>query len=90
MHAPLVSKTNKLSVYDFTSICVTPRYEKRWYEIALPLTYSSLSANTGYYLMPGLALRAGPVCIGTYDLSALFRKNLAGVNAYLLLKYTIR
>ena len=90
LHAPLVSKTTKLSVYDFTSICLTPRYEKRWYEIAVPFTFNSLYANTGSYILPGLALRGGPVCIGTYDLTALFRKNLAGVNAYLLLKYTIK
>jgi hypothetical protein len=90
LHLPLINSIQKLRVHDVAVISVSPRYENYWYEISLPLSYNVLSAQRKQYLQPGLSVRAGPLSIGTTDLSALFRKNLAGVNFYMMLKYSIK
>lgn len=90
IHLPLINNIQKLRVHDAAAISISPRYEKYWYEISLPLSYNTLSAQRKQYLQPGLSLRAGPLSLGTTDLTALFRKNLAGVNFYMLLKYSIK
>jgi hypothetical protein len=88
-HLNAFNKTNFMRVQSTTAICLSPRYERYWLEIAVPLTYNVLSAQLGQYILPGFSLRAGPLRIGTNDVSALFRKSISGVHFYALLQLSI-
>jgi len=88
-HFAGLQKNNSRRVQSTTAICLSPRYERYWFEIALPLTYNVLSANLGQYVLPGLSLRAGPLRVGTNDVTALFRKTISGVHFYAMLQMSI-
>ncbi len=61
-------------------VALTPRWEKKWYEVALPIAL----ANNYQTLMVGAAARFGPLSIGTNNLLDLanLSKNNSGSNLY--------
>lgn len=83
------NRNNLMRVHSTTAICLSPRYERYWFEVAVPLTYNSMSAQLGQWVLPGLSLRAGPLRIGTNDLTGLVRKNLSGLHFYAQLQATL-
>lgn len=64
---------------------VTPRYEKGWFMIGLPLSF------VGYQTVSfGTILRAGPVYIGSSSIiSTLLRKEINNADAYVSLSFRI-
>lgn len=72
--APAVARTNIISI--------TPRYETRWFEVSLPLVL----VNDVDPRM-GLALRVGPLVVGTDNLPSMFGKqNFSGTDVYMAIK----
>lgn len=61
--------------YNFASL--VPRYESKWIDVSVPLTYNFTSQD----FKPGLALRLGPLSVGSDDLKILFG-NAKGANVY--------
>lgn len=78
-------KKNDSKVHDFSSITFTPRWDHRWFGVFVPVQYNFLDgARTG------LALRVGPLVVGTTNLlPVLGQKNMIGADAYALLKIPI-
>ena len=76
-------------VSDYSAISLAPRFESYWLDVSLPLTWHAVSALRRENLIPGLSLRAGPLTVGTYDLTFLFKKEVAAVNLFFLLRVSI-
>lgn len=63
-------------------LAITPRYELRWFEVSVPLVL----LNDRDPRM-GLALRLGPLVVGTDNLPSFFgRQNFSGTDVYLAIK----
>lgn len=77
------SDPNKLRhISQFT---LTPRYESRFFGAYLPISIDALS---NWHV--GFGLRAGPLVVGTNDISPLlFKKNIYDVNVYVMLRVPI-
>lgn len=61
---------------------ITPRYEKRWYEVSVPLVLYNDKK-----LRVGAAVRLGPLAIGTDNLTSWFgSRNFTGSDVYIALK----
>ena len=75
------TKANYLS-----SVSLTPRYEKRWYGIALPMRYDQFK-----HFNLGLGLRLGPIWIGSNNLLAFtgLQKSITSADAYMAIKIPI-
>ena len=63
---------------------VVPRYESKYFDVAVPLTYNFTSDD----LKPGLAFRVGPLSVGSDDLKLLFTKS-KGANLYAGLRFVL-
>jgi hypothetical protein len=71
------------SLTSFTLLALTPRIDRHWWSVALPLSFYA-----GQQLRLGLAGRLGPVFLGTDQLGSFFgKKNLTGADFYLGLKF---
>lgn len=77
------NKINK--VHDFSSITLTPRWDHKWFGVFIPIQYNFLD---GY--RTGLAMRAGPLIIGTSNILPIMGKqDLYGADVYTMLKIPI-
>ncbi|MEO7524098.1 MAG: DUF5723 family protein [Ferruginibacter sp.] len=67
-----ITKNNgKLSLYNYNSISLTPRYETRFFSVAVPFNYNQLTNFNA-----GLSVRVGPVFFGSGTLfTAMFGKS---------------
>jgi hypothetical protein len=61
---------NGKKVHELTRISITPRWEKRWYGVWVPVSFSRLGN-----LSVGTGLRLGPLVIGTTNMLPLLFKN---------------
>ena len=78
-------RKNKLGVQRAGVVNVTPRFESRRFEVALPITLYQYK-----YPRMGLAFRFNNVVIGTDRLGPLlFNPDVYGMDLYVSLKYTI-
>lgn len=75
------TKANYLS-----SVSLTPRYESKWYGIALPMRYDQFKQFN-----VGLGLRLGPLWIGSNNLLALtgLQKTITSADFYMAIKIPI-
>ncbi|CAN5413561.1 DUF5723 family protein [soil metagenome] len=77
--------TNNVAVGAASLISVTPRYEFKWFEAALPLSMYQYSA-----FRLGLAFRLGSLVIGSDKFGSLLGlSNLGGMDVYLALKFSL-
>jgi hypothetical protein len=53
----------------FSSLAVVPRFEHKWFEVAMPLRYQSTFNRWSF----GAHLRTGPVFIGTDNMANIFK-----------------
>ena len=68
-----------------TEFSITPRYEHAWFGFYMPISFN---AHGNFHL--GTGLRAGPLVIGTYDITPLLvRKTIYDANFYLALSVPI-
>ncbi|MDD4142095.1 MAG: DUF5723 family protein [Bacteroidales bacterium] len=56
---------NVVKVHTNTAFNLTPRYERRWFGVSIPLTYQLINSDQ---MQVGLGLRLGPVWIGSNTL----------------------
>ncbi len=80
-------KPEKLGMRQFSAIAITPRFESRFFEFAVPL-----SLQQGYKTFnSGLYTRVGPVFLGTDNIGGLFTKrNVTGFDFYFGLVFSLR
>jgi outer membrane protein OmpA-like peptidoglycan-associated protein len=79
------SKSDKNKVHDLTTYSLTPRWDHKWFGAFIPLSYD----NTGNF-KAGLALRIGPLVVGTNSFGPwVARKDIYGADAYVMLKIPI-
>jgi len=78
-----------LKVQNYSAVYFSPRFETYWFEVSVPFTWNALSASSGRQISPGLNLRAGPLSIGSTDLSYIFSNELSSFNFYFLLRVSI-
>ncbi|MBC8046511.1 MAG: thrombospondin type 3 repeat-containing protein, partial [Fimbriimonadaceae bacterium] len=72
-------------VSEITTISLTPRFESRWIDVGLPISYNEYN-NTNL----GLSLRLGPVIVGTNDfLPLISKKNIYGTDFHVAIKIPI-
>jgi len=85
--------SNPNKVHDFTTISVTPRWDHRIAGVSIPISYNSIMGTR-----TGIALRVGPVTLGTssmYPYRAFLRgngsgeKDITGLDAYVLVRIPI-
>ena len=72
-----VAKTNSTNPYYYNYVGAVPRWESKWFDIAVPLSYNFMSKD----FKPGLAFRLGMLSVGSDDLKLLFTKS-KGANIY--------
>lgn len=78
-------KKNDTKVHDYSSLTLTPRWDHKWFGVFVPVQYSFLDG-----MRAGLALRLGPVVIGTRNIAPVFgQKTIYGADAYALVKIPI-
>lgn len=70
MRLNLLFMKDQNAVHYPNNFAITPRWEKRWFGVSIPLSYNNV---TGFRY--GLGLRAGPIVIGTGDLNPLLALN---------------
>ena len=78
---PIVLARNTLSRP--AELSITPRYEKKWFEVSLPISLYNWS-------LPriGLAVRVYGITVGTDKLGAFFNmSNFTGMDAYISIRY---
>jgi len=81
----LQHKSKLTKVHDISSITVTPRWDHKWFGVFIPIQYNSLDGYRG-----GLALRLGPLILGTTSFAPLITKQkIYGADFYTLLKIPI-
>lgn len=79
------SKNNKEKVHDITTFSITPRWDHKWFGAFIPISYDA----TGLF-KAGIALRVGPLVVGTSSLAPwVTNKPIYGADAYVLLKIPI-
>jgi len=85
--------SNPNKVHDFTTISLTPRWDHRIAGVSIPISYNSIMGTR-----TGIALRVGPVTLGTssmYPYRAFLRgdgfgeKDITGLDAYVLVRIPI-
>ena len=62
--------SNGKKVHELTRLSISPRWEKRWYGVWLPISFSRMGN-----LSLGTGLRIGPLVIGTNNLLPIIFKN---------------
>ena len=72
-----LANTNSTNPYYHSFVGLVPRFESKWVDVSVPLTYNFMSQD----FKPGLALRLGPLSIGSDDLKILFTES-KGANIY--------
>jgi outer membrane protein OmpA-like peptidoglycan-associated protein len=78
-------KNDNEKVHDITNFSLTPRWDHKWFGVFVPFSYD----NTGNTKI-GLALRLGPLVVGTNSFGIFAtKKNIYGADAYLMLKVPI-
>lgn len=78
------TENTKANSYYYNYAGIVPRYESKYFDVAVPLTYNFTSED----LKPGLAFRFGPLSIGSDDLKLLFTKS-KGANLYAGLRFVL-
>lgn len=89
VHAGNLSKSATHRITGYTAAWFAPRFESYWFEVALPFTWNQMSAMSGQPLTTGINFRAGPFSVGSTDLSFLFRREIASINLYMMLRVMI-
>lgn len=88
MRLNLLFMKDRNAVHYPNNFAVTPRWEKRWWGVSLPLSYNTV-AGFRY----GVGLRAGPVIVGTGDIKPFFAPGrdtkINGADLYVALKLPI-
>ncbi|MCW3070635.1 MAG: OmpA/MotB domain protein [Bacteroidetes bacterium] len=78
-------KKDKEKVHDITTFSLTPRWDHKWFGAFIPFSYDV----TGNF-KAGLALRIGPLIVGTNSLGPwVARKDIYGADVYAMLKIPI-
>ncbi len=78
-------KKDAEKVHDLTTFSITPRWDHKWFGAFLPFSYD----NTGNF-KAGIALRVGPLIVGTNSLGPWVSKSkIYGGDVYAMLKIPI-
>lgn len=78
-------KNHATKVHDFSSLTLTPRWDHKWFGVFVPVQYNFLDG-----MRAGLALRLGPIVIGTRNVAPVFgQKTIYGADVYALVKIPI-
>jgi outer membrane protein OmpA-like peptidoglycan-associated protein len=78
-------KKSASKVHDVSSLSFTPRWDHKWFGAFIPVQYNFLSG-----FRTGLALRLGPLAIGTTNITPLLgQKTIHGADLYVLVKIPI-
>jgi outer membrane protein OmpA-like peptidoglycan-associated protein len=84
----LIFKSDENAVHYPTSFAFTPRFDHRKWGVSLPLSYNGVAG-----FRTGLALRMGPISIGTGDLKPIFAPgrdvDLRGADIYFAVRIPI-
>lgn len=72
-----LSSNKEANPHYYNYVNLTPRFETKWFDVAVPVSYNFMSKD----VKPGLALRVGPLSVGSDDLTALIG-NAKGANVY--------
>lgn len=72
-----LSQNNQIDPYYYNYVNVTPRFETKWFGLAVPVSYNFTNKD----IKPGLAFRVGPLSVGSDDLGVLFAYT-KGANIY--------
>lgn len=70
--------------YYYNYAGIVPRFESKYFDVAVPLTYNFVSQD----LKPGLAFRFGPLSIGSDDVKLLLTES-KGANVYAGLRFVL-
>ncbi len=78
-------KKDKEKVHDLTTFSLTPRWDHKWFGAFIPISYD-ITGNTKL----GLALRIGPLIVGTNSLAPFVTKtDIHGADIYTMIKIPI-
>jgi outer membrane protein OmpA-like peptidoglycan-associated protein len=78
-------KNNNEKVHDITTFSLTPRWDNKWLGVFVPFSYDGMGNKK-----IGLALRMGPIIVGTNSFGIFVtKKNIYGADVYFMLKVPI-
>ena len=79
-------KNKETKIHDISSVTITPRWDNRWFGAFIPLQYNFMDG-----FRTGLALRVGPLIVGTSNLAPIVgtKKTIYGADIYTMLKIPI-
>jgi hypothetical protein len=88
-HITGFNKNDLFQVHNYTAICLAPRFESYWLDVSVPLTWNQLGAERGRPIQPGIHVRAGPLSVGSNNLSFLLDDEISALNIYFMLRVSI-
>jgi outer membrane protein OmpA-like peptidoglycan-associated protein len=87
----LEQRNRQAKVHDLSTISLSPRWDHKWFGVAVPFSYSFIYNKTNQPVKTGAMVRLGPLALGTNDVMSYFpgAGNIFGANFYFLLKVPI-
>jgi len=83
-------KNREAKVHDITNISLAPRWDHKWFGVAVPISYNAFYAKSGQPVHIGTMVRLGPLVLGSNNLGTFFGKNdIFGADLYFMLKVPI-
>lgn len=84
-------KKRATKVHELSNLSITPRFDHKWFGVAIPISYNSMYARTATPVNAGVMLRLGPLVLGTNSMLNLIAQDrtIYGADFYTLLKVPI-
>lgn len=84
-------KNREAKVHDYTNISLAPRFENRWFSLAIPVSYNGLAASRGGKDITsiGIMMRLGPLVVGSNNVLGYISRDIYGANVYAMLKIPV-
>ncbi|MBP7808319.1 MAG: OmpA family protein [Bacteroidia bacterium] len=84
-------KNKEAKVHEWTNISLTPRWDHRWFGVAVPISYNTFYAKSNQPISIGASVRIGPLILGTNRLATYVstKKDVFGADFYMMLKVPI-
>lgn len=84
-------KKRETKVHEMSVLSLTPRFDHKWFGVAIPVSMNSIYARTTDPVVAGAMIRLGPLVLGTNNLLNLIAqdKTIYGADFYTLLKVPI-
>ncbi|MCE3259276.1 MAG: hypothetical protein K0S12_917, partial [Bacteroidetes bacterium] len=83
-------KNKEAKIHEITNISLAPRWDHKWFGVAIPVSYNSFYARADQPIRMGAMLRLGPLVLGTNNIANYINKqDIFGADMYMMLKIPV-